>query len=249
MFMHACIFFFNNDRYSMLISGNRLVNCIRDKSFQMKNEDMLMLMNFVNSSTSMKSSETWTPICVPGISSKKYLYAYIDFLAGNLCLIMICTGQDQFFDCSKSKHNILTSLIQGHLLEPLISSMKTPSFSCADLKISPDLRHFVYRNVPCSQFTSAHFVPPYHTPEERKRLCRVYKNVREYLRSSKSANKVYFHTSNREAVLGWMSPALELYASFALTTSKAAAIAACESIKKFIKREEENLFITTLSTF
>lgn len=82
------------------------------------------------------------------------------------------------------------------------------------------------------------------------RLVRVYKNAREHLRNCTSINKVYFHSTNREAVLGWITPMqIELYACFSITTSKAAAIAACESIKKWLKKEEDELFIASFKTF
>lgn len=226
-----------------------MVQVIRSKNYQMKIEDLLLLMNFVNSSASMRSSETWTPICVPGINANAYVYAYIDFLATDLCFIMICTNQDQFFECSQAKHLFVQAMVQSHLLEPLISAVKAPSVHCNDLKVNADLRHFVYLNVPINQFMNSHYSPPYNALKERKRLCRVYKNVREQLRHSKSHNKIYFHATNKECVLGWISATFELYASFSLTTSKAAAIAACEAIKKWVKREEDDIFVANFKTF
>jgi Third Longin domain of FUZ, MON1 and HPS1 len=54
------------------------------------------------------------------------------------------------------------------------------------LLLSQDLRHFVYRMTPLDQFTTAAFMPPYNSFSERKRLCRVYKTVRDRMRNSKS---------------------------------------------------------------
>src|SRR5690606_16157538 len=118
---------------SLLISGNQLVHMARNKNYTMRTEGMLLLMNFVNSSLSMRTSETWTPVCLPGLSSSSYLYAYIDFLSTDLCMVMICASQEQFFECSSAKKNILHQLLNGKLLNPILASMKAPGYSVADI--------------------------------------------------------------------------------------------------------------------
>jgi hypothetical protein len=210
----------------------------------------------LTNSTSMKTSETWTPICLPGLSTEQYVYAYIDFLALDLCIIMICSSQMQFFECSAAKQKILEDMIDQNIFEKIIAKLKAPGYSVTDV-LSPQqlmdtgLRHFIYRNNTHSQWSAAQFQAPYQVPKERKRLCRVYKIVRERLKEycKKSPHKIYFHMTDYEAVIGLMSQSFELYATFGLTVTKSEAISACEQIKKFISREDETLFINSFPSF
>lgn len=187
--------------YCCLVNNNRVVQIIHNKKFSIKVEDLLLLMNFVNSSTSMKTSETWTPICLPGISTEQYVYAYIDFLALDMCIIMICSSQLQFFECSAAKHKILEHMIDNNIFEKIIGKfnyfdkkniiftgkLKETGYSVSDV-LSPqqlaetELRHFIYRNNAHSQWSAAQFQAPYQHPKQCKRICRVYKMVRERLK-------------------------------------------------------------------
>ena len=59
------------------------------------------MLNYVYANPSMKNGETWTPICIPGISEEFILYVYTHFFTSNFGLIMICTdhSHDTFFEC------------------------------------------------------------------------------------------------------------------------------------------------------
>lgn len=135
----------------------------------------------------MKASETWTPICLPGLSTDQYVYAYIDFLALDMCIIMICSSQMQFFECSTAKQSILEEMIDQNIFEKIIDRLKATGYSVTDVLppheiVNMGLRHFIYRNNTHSQWSAAKFEAPYQHPKQRKRLCRVYKVARERLK-------------------------------------------------------------------
>eukprot|EP01027_Heterolobosea_sp_BB2_P024015 GEZU01036134.1.p1 GENE.GEZU01036134.1~~GEZU01036134.1.p1 ORF type:complete len:303 (+),score=69.83 GEZU01036134.1:97-909(+) len=228
--------------FGLLIAGDQLVQVGRTKKHPLDPADLLLLMNFVNSSTSMRSSETWTPICLPKFNDKGFLYAYIDFLAESLCLVLISTSQDDFFKCSEAKAQIMEGLIDQKILEPVLSSIKSPLYKTSQIRI-PDLRHFVYKNSLTSQLTCPQFTPPYNTKEEQKRLSRVYETISDKLKQSKSPQKVYYQATEKEAVVASVTREYELYATFSLTTPKSATIVACDMIKKWLKTNEDSLFI------
>jgi hypothetical protein len=60
----------------------------------------------------MKNGETWTPICVPGISEEYILYVYMQYFTTNLGVIIICTdhSSDVFFECQKSSSSIFKEI-------------------------------------------------------------------------------------------------------------------------------------------
>ncbi|KAL0476718.1 hypothetical protein AKO1_006180 [Acrasis kona] len=209
-------------------------------------------MNFVNS----RPARRGRPVCLPGLSASQYVYAYIDFLALDMCIVMICSGGDVFHECSAAKQRILEDLIDCNIFQQIISDLKKPGYSVRDV-LTPvylfesGLRHFVYRSNIHSQWSCAEFDAPYQHIKQRKRLCRVYKTVREKLKQycDRSPHKIFFQMTDCEAVIGLMSANFELYACFSLMVSKSSAISVCDQIKKFIARTEDSLFISAFPCF
>lgn len=62
-------------------------------------KDITVLFNFIMANPSMKSGETWTPICVPGCSEQFMLHVYICFKSTNLGLVLVCTDHNSFDEC------------------------------------------------------------------------------------------------------------------------------------------------------
>ena len=56
-------------------------------------------------------------------------------------------------------------------------------------------------------------------------------------------HKVYYHVSEKETVVAWVTTGFELYATFSPLESKAVAIKACNQLLQWIKAEENSLFI------
>ncbi|KAL9642776.1 hypothetical protein ABK040_009851 [Willaertia magna] len=279
----------NKHLFTFLVSNQRLVHMIRNKKYQVTTKDILLLMNFVGSAhSSMKSSEIWTPICLPGLSSSQYVYAYMDFFTEDWCCVMICSSTESFFDCQKAKYNIVNELLQTDCFNNIINAIKAPDYTIYDVignqssQISPlsddteillssktmitgvvgggGLRHFVYKSKPnnnniYSQLTSSAYLPPYSTKKEQKRLCRVYKNVREKIDQfchksiPSSTTKTYFQTTDYESVIGLSTSTFELYASFSLLASKKNILSVSEQIKNWVKKEEYSLFLQSVPSF
>ena len=66
----------------------------------------------------MKNGETWTPICIPGISEEFLLYVYIHFYTPNFGVIIVCTDHtgEVFFDCQKAGREIFKELAEKNIL-------------------------------------------------------------------------------------------------------------------------------------
>jgi len=56
--------------YSILLSGTKLVNWVHMAGRPMDVRDMAILVNFVTNSQSLRSSESWAPICLPHFSDE-----------------------------------------------------------------------------------------------------------------------------------------------------------------------------------
>lgn len=66
----------------------------------------------------MKNGETWTPICIPGISEEFLLYVYIHFYTPNFGVIIVCTDHtgEVFFECQKAGREIFKELAEKNIL-------------------------------------------------------------------------------------------------------------------------------------
>ena len=64
-------------------------------------------MNFVNGSTAFRASESWTPVCLPKFNDSGFLHSYVCFIAPDVCLLLISTKQDVFYEFSNCKNLIM----------------------------------------------------------------------------------------------------------------------------------------------
>ena len=60
--------------------------------------------------------------------------------------------------------------------------------------------------------------------------------------------KLAHYSTHNETVLGWLTQAFELYAVFSPNTSKLGVITAVNKLLRWVKKEEEKLFILTAPT-
>ncbi len=78
-----------------------------------------MILNYIYANQSMKNGETWTPICVPGITEEHILFVYMHYHTPNAGIIFICTDHrsEIFFECQKHSLAIFQELSERGLLD------------------------------------------------------------------------------------------------------------------------------------
>jgi hypothetical protein len=150
---------------------------------------------------------------------------------------------------SSCKDKIKAGLETQSCLTLIDSAVKQHNYSVAEVGI-PDLLHFLYKTHGLSQMTQPQTGPPYHTKPQRKRLFRLYQQVHDncYLDKDKP-HKVYYHRSESETIVAWITNAFDLYACFSPLVSKAEAIKGVNNLLKWINKEENNLFITNATVW
>lgn len=69
-------------------------------------------MNYIYANPSMKNGgETWTPICIPGISEQFILHIYIRYFSVNFGIVMVCTDHNNFYDCKEHSEEIFKAIL------------------------------------------------------------------------------------------------------------------------------------------
>lgn len=239
--------------FSILVAQNRLVTIVQEKTVieesRLDPADVHLLLNLVGASSAFRAGEIWTPICLPVFNPDCYFYAYISYLDPpecTVCLLLLSTDKEAFYAVAGCKRRIEEAMeAQGAL--GLIAEGR--GYSVSQVGVS-DLRHFMYKpfDVPdnykqLTQFTSPEMEAPYTSEEEKTRLLDLYRYLHGRIHSASRPLKLIYHVAERETLLAWVTSKFELYACFSPLVTKACAIAAITKLLRWIKKEEERIFI------
>ncbi|XP_056131076.1 vacuolar fusion protein MON1 homolog B [Lampris incognitus] len=239
--------------FSILIAKNQLLTIVQEKTViedaRLEPADVHLLLNLIGASSAFQAGEIWTPICLPLFNPDCYFYAYISYLDPpecTVCLLLLSTDKEAFYAVAECKRRIEEAMVIQNSLS-LIA--KAQSYSVSQVGVS-DLRHFMYKpfDVPdnhrqLTQFTSPEMEAPYASEEEKMRLLDLYRYMHSRIHSSSRPLKLIYHVAERETLLAWITSKFELYTCFSPLVTKACAITAITKLLRWIKKEEDRLFI------
>ncbi|KAI3369972.1 hypothetical protein L3Q82_024772 [Scortum barcoo] len=239
--------------FSILIAKNQLLTIVQEKTViedtRLEPADVHLLLNLIGASSAFQAGEIWTPICLPLFNPDCYFYAYISYLDPpecTVCLLLLSTDKEAFYAVAECKRKIEEAMVAQNSLS-LIA--KVQSYSVSQVGVS-DLRHFMYKpfDVPdnyrqLTQFTSPEMEAPYSSEEEKMRLLDLYRYMHSRIHSTSRPLKLIYHVAERETLLAWVTSKFELYTCFSPLVTKACAITAITKLLRWIKKEEDRLFI------
>ncbi|KAM8917113.1 vacuolar fusion protein MON1 homolog B isoform 1-T2 [Spinachia spinachia] len=239
--------------FSILIAKKQLLTIVQEKTViedaRLEPADVHLLLNLIGASSAFQAGEIWTPICLPLFNPDCYFYAYISYLDPpecTVCLLLLSTDKEAFYAVADCKRKIEEAMVAQNSLS-LIAVVQ--SYSVSQVGVS-DLRHFMYKpfDVPdnyrqLTQFTSPEMEAPYSSEEEKMRLLDLYRYMHSRIHSTSRPLKLIYHVAERETLLAWVTSKFELYTCFSPLVTKACAITAITKLLRWIKKEEDRLFI------
>ncbi|KAG8447305.1 hypothetical protein GDO86_014680 [Hymenochirus boettgeri] len=241
--------------FSILVAQQRLVTVVQEKAViedcRLDPADLHLLLNLIGASSAFQAGEIWTPICLPRFNPDGYFYAYISYLDPEctVCLVLLSTDKESFYAVSDCKRRIQEAMEVQSSLQTLASAISVSSYSAALVGI-PELLHFVYKplDIPenyqqLPQFTSPEPDGPYASQEERQRLFDLYRYLHSRIHSSSRPLRLIYHVAEKETLLAWVTSKFELYAAFSSLVTKMGAISVITKLLRWIKREDDRLFI------
>ncbi|KAL7609366.1 hypothetical protein Lser_V15G13459 [Lactuca serriola] len=80
----------------------KVVSLVGAQKAQLHPDDMLLLANFVMSFESFRTSESFSPICLPRYNAMPFLHAYVHYFDDDTYLVLLTSNSDDFFhlkDC------------------------------------------------------------------------------------------------------------------------------------------------------
>ncbi|XP_029682563.1 protein SAND isoform X1 [Takifugu rubripes] len=236
--------------FSILLAGDRLVTLVRKKDQFLHHIDLHLVMNLVGSSSSFREGEGWTPICLPKFNTAGFFHAHISYLesASDLCLILVSTDREDFFNMSDCKQRFLERLTKRTAYQALKEALKCPSYSVEQVGI-PELRHFLYKSKSSGLYTSPEFPELYQSDEEQERLMGLYQDLHSHLHHPVRPLRFFYRCTNKENLLAWVTNGFQLYLCFSPLGTKAMAVSAVNKLLKWIRKEEDRLFILSPLTY
>eukprot|EP00505_MAST-04D_sp_SCG-Rhode-Island_P001106 Stramenopile-MAST_4_protein_1106 len=168
--------------YAILMCGFELVALMQPKNNELHPSDLLLIMNFVNTHTSLRQSETWMPLCLPKFNPTGFLHGYCSYLNGatNVSLMLITTDSnpENFHQFQAVKARVEIKLQENGVMKAIDEAQKKPNITTAELGV-PQAFHFVYacKVSKLAQCCSVAFSMPYNSESSQERLLKRYQHV------------------------------------------------------------------------
>ncbi|XP_043830797.1 vacuolar fusion protein MON1 homolog B isoform X1 [Dromiciops gliroides] len=244
--------------FSILAAGRHLVTAAQERAVledcRLDPADLHLLLNLVGASSAFRAGEVWAPVCLPRFNPDGFFYAYVSYLGDNtdyaICLVLLSTDREAFHalaGCKRIVEEGLQALGASRVLAG--GGVGLPSYGVSAVG-APDLRHFLYKpfDIPDNyrqlpQFTSPEMEGPYASECERQRLFDLYYHLHGRLHSPSRPLRLIYHVAEKETLLAWVTPKFELYGCFNPLVTKSGAIHAVTKLLRWLKREEDRLFI------
>ncbi|CAI9599692.1 unnamed protein product [Staurois parvus] len=234
--------------FSILVADHQLVTVVQERAViedcRLDPADLHLLLNLIGASSAFQAGEIWTPICLPRFNPDGYFYAYISYLDPQctVCLVLLSTDKDSFYAVSDCKARIQEAMNVHNSLQALAGALQCCSYS-ASLVGVPELLHFIYKQY-CVSLYSPEPDGPYSSEEEEKqRLFDLYRYLYCRIHSSARPLRLIYHVAEKETMLAWVTSKFELYTTFSSLVTKVGAINVITKLLRWIKREEDRLFI------
>ncbi|NWS79044.1 MON1B protein, partial [Crotophaga sulcirostris] len=170
--------------------------------------------------------------------------------AGVVTLILLSTEREGFYAAAACRRRLEESLrAQGWLRELAVALRAGAGYGPARPG-APELRHFLYKPLEgpeemqqLPQFTSPELEAPYTSEEEQQRLFDLYHHLHGRVHSARRPLRLLYHVAEKETLLAWVTSKFELYGCFSPLVTKAGAIGVLTKLLRWLKKEEDWLFI------
>ncbi|MQL80665.1 hypothetical protein Taro_013123 [Colocasia esculenta] len=135
--------FEKNPKFDMtpLLGGTEaVVSLVGAQKASLHPDDVLLLSNFVLSSESFRTSESFSPICLPRYNPMAFLYAYVHYLDVDTYLMLLTTSSEAFYHLKDCRVRIETVLVKSNVLSEVQRSLLEGGLHIEDLPVDSSLR-------------------------------------------------------------------------------------------------------------
>ncbi|KAK6163329.1 hypothetical protein DH2020_000193 [Rehmannia glutinosa] len=126
--------------FALLMCKHKVISLVGAQKASLHPDDILLLSNFIMSSESFRTSESFSPICLPRYNPMAFLYAYVHYFDIDTYLVLLTTSSDAFYHLKDSRIRIETVLLKSNVLSEVQRSLVDGGMHIGDLIIDPTSR-------------------------------------------------------------------------------------------------------------
>ncbi|KAE9585755.1 putative vacuolar fusion protein Mon1 [Lupinus albus] len=123
--------------FAILMCRHKVISLGGAQKATLHPDDMLLLANFVMSSESFRTSESFSPVCLPRYNSLAFMYAYIHYFDADTYLMLLTTSSDAFYHLKDCRIHIETVLLKSNVLSEVQRSLLDGGMRVEDLPPLP----------------------------------------------------------------------------------------------------------------
>ncbi|CAN4086316.1 unnamed protein product [Withania somnifera] len=153
---------------AILMCKHKVISLVGAQKASLHPDDMLLLSNFIMSSESFRTSESFSPICLPRYNPMAFLHAYVHYLDVDTYLVMLTTSPDAFHHLKDCRIRIEKVLLESNVLNEVQKSLVDGGMRVEDLPADHGSH---------SGAVSLHLGQPGHTRESSERSAEAFVGV------------------------------------------------------------------------
>ncbi|KAL1345449.1 hypothetical protein HN51_019190 [Arachis hypogaea] len=138
--------------FAILMCRHKVISLVGAQKATLHPDDMLLLVNFIMSTESFRTSESFSPVCLPRYNPLAFLYAYIHYFDDDTYLMLLTTRSDAFYHLKDCRIRIETVLLKSNVLSEVQRSLLDGGMRVEDLPPLPphsgSSSHLVYPGLP-----------------------------------------------------------------------------------------------------
>ena len=218
--------------------------------------DLVLLINQVISSPSLRSSESWTPVCLPSLSRDAFVYAYVQYVTDQLSYVCLSLSPD-----NANFHSIAThcELVRSSIHSDELSMVsqwytRTPLRidTMGDLHGSVEKQEALHRVRHCAivlnqsrQMFSSKLLPGSPSARAHKEIYANYQQCMLLLGDgSPSTSQQVAITKGNDFIFVWLTGEFQFF----LTAPRGIDISIITYVYQWIRDNEQTLFLSNIGS-
>ncbi|XP_041994956.1 vacuolar fusion protein MON1 homolog [Salvia splendens] len=126
--------------FALLMCKHKVISLVSAQKASLHPDDILLLSNFIMSSESFRTSESFSPICLPRYNPMAFLYAYVHYFDTDTYVVLLTTSSDAFYHLKDCRIRIEIVLSNSNVLSEVQRSLVDGGMHIKDLLVEPTSR-------------------------------------------------------------------------------------------------------------
>uniref|UniRef100_A0A0D6R108 Vacuolar fusion protein MON1 homolog n=1 Tax=Araucaria cunninghamii TaxID=56994 RepID=A0A0D6R108_ARACU len=125
--------------FAILMCRHKVISIAGAQKATLHPDDILLLSNFIVSTESFRTSESFSPICLPRYNPTAFLHAYVQYLKDDSFLVVLTTDSNGFYRLRDCRIQVESVLNNSNVLSEVKRSMSNAGLRVENLPCEPTL--------------------------------------------------------------------------------------------------------------